>query len=282
MNRQPPFYFFGILAGLLVFMAPLSLAARQSSSEQPAQSSQWQSAGATASNLSPKEMQEERARIQMAEKRYDAAIQGYLDLLKSDPKNAGFMNMIGIAYLNLANYDQAKKYFLRAAKADKKNASAVNNLGMVYYHQKDFRRAIREYQRAISIDPGQAGAHANLGFAYYNSNKFPEAAAEFQKALEIDSTIFERSDRAGNTVQDRSVSNHGLFFFTMAKVYAAKGDAAHCAEYLSKSLDEGYKDIAKVATDPAFMSVIDDPKVQAVLARVLPAEQKGSTTSPGA
>lgn len=282
MKEQPPLYFFRILAGLLAFAAPLCLAARQSASEQASKPSQTQSGSAASASLSPREMQEERARIQMAEKRYDAAIQGYLDLLKSDPKNASYMNMIGIAYLDLANYDQAKKYFSRAAKADKKNASAVNNLGMVYYHQKDFRRAIREYQRAVSIDPNQAGAHSNLGFAYYNSNKFPEAAIEFQKALDIDPGVFERNDRAGSTVQDRSVSNHGLFFFTMAKVYAGKGDAAHCAEYLRKSLDEGYKDVAKAATDPAFKGVIDDPVVQAVLARILPAEQKGSATRPGA
>ena len=88
--------------------------------------------------LGPKEMQEERAKVQMAEKRYEAAIQSYQDLLKADPKNAIFMNMIGIAYLDLSNYDQAKKYFARASKADKKYSSAVNNLGMVYYHQKEF------------------------------------------------------------------------------------------------------------------------------------------------
>jgi tetratricopeptide (TPR) repeat protein len=232
--------------------------------------------------LSPKQMQEERAKVQMAEKRYDAAIQSYQDLLKSDPKNAVFMNMIGIAYLDLSNYDQSKKYFLRATKADKKYSSAVNNLGMVYYHQKNFRGAIREYQRAVAIDPGQAGTHSNLGFAYYNTNKYPEAAAEFQKALDLDPTIFERNDRAGAMVQDRSVSNHGLFFFTMAKVYAQKLDAVHCAEYLRKSLDEGYKDIAKAATDPAFKDVINDPLVQEVMVRVVPAEQKGSVTHPGA
>jgi tetratricopeptide (TPR) repeat protein len=227
-------------------------------------------------------MQEERARIQIAEKRYEAAIQTYEDLLKDDSKNAVFLNMIGIAYLDLSNFNQAKKYFLRASKADKKYSSAVNNLGMVYYHQKDFRRAIREYQRAAAIDPNQAATHANLGFAFYNSNKYPEAAAEFQKAIEIDPRIFERNDRAGTVVQDRSVSNHGLFFFTMAKVYAQKGDATHCAEYLRKSLDEGYKDVGKAATDPAFKDVINDPVVQAVLLRVIPAEQKGSATHPGA
>ena len=231
--------------------------------------------------LTGKEAQEERGKIQIAEKRYDAAIQTYLDLLKADPKNAPYMNMIGIAYLDLSNFDQARRYFARAVKTDKKFSSAINNLGMVYYQQKNFRAAIRQYQKAETIDPNLAGTHANLGFAYYNTNKYPEAAAEFQKALELDPRIFERSDRAGTMVQDRSVANHGLFFFTMAKVYAQKRDAMHCAEYLRKSLDEGYKDIAKAATDPAFKDVINDPDVQAVLVRATPPDQKASATHPG-
>src|SRR5260370_14017965 len=49
----------------------------------------------------------DRAKILMAEKRYHAGILAYEDLLKSETKNALFMNMIGIAYLNLSNYAQA-------------------------------------------------------------------------------------------------------------------------------------------------------------------------------
>jgi tetratricopeptide (TPR) repeat protein len=255
-----------IFSGLFLFAAPFYLTAQQ-----PAPAA-----------LTPKQMQEERAKVQMAEKRYEAAIDSYQDLLRTDPKNAIYMNMIGIAYLDLNNYEQAKKFFARSSKADKKYSSAINNLGMVYYHQKNFRGAIREYVRAVKIDPDQAGTHSNLGFAYYNTNKFPEAAAEFQKALELDPKIFERNDRAGAMVQDRSVINHGLFFFMMAKVYAQKGDAAHCAEYLRKSLDEGYKEIGKAATDPAFKDVINDPVVQDVLLRIAPPEQKSSATHPGA
>jgi tetratricopeptide (TPR) repeat protein len=262
MTWKPPCWIF---LGLFLFAATPYLGAQQ-----PAPAA-----------LSPQQMQEERAKVQMAEKRYEAAIQSYQDLLKADPKNAVFMNMIGIAYLDLSNYDQAKRYFARAAKADKKYSSAVNNLGMVYYHQKNFRGAIRQYQRAVTIDPDSAGTHSNLGFAYYNTNKYPEAAGEFQRALELDPTIFERNDRAGAMVQDRSVTNHGLFFFMMAKVYAQKRDATHCAEYLRKSLDEGYKDVGKATTDPAFKDVVNDPVVQAVLVRVVPAEQKGAATHPG-
>ena len=267
-------------AAIVFFASSMQLVARPSARAQSTPSSQ--SVGGPASSLTPTEMEVERARVQMAEKRFDAAIQTYQELLKADPKNASYMNMIGIAYLDLNKYDSAKKYFIRAAKADKKNSNAVNNLGMVYYHQKDFRHAIREYQRAIAIDPGQAGPHANLGFAFYNTNKFPEAAVQFQKALDIEPLIFERNDKVGTSVQDRSVSNHGLFFFTMARVYAQKKDAEHCAQYLRKSLDEGYKDVGKAATDPGFKDVVDDPLVQAVLVRAAKPEQNSAASQPGA
>jgi Tfp pilus assembly protein PilF len=224
----------------------------------------------------------ERAKILMAEKRYEAGIHAYEDLLKSEPKNAVFMNMIGIAYLNLSNFSQAKKSFERAVKADKTYSSAVNNLGMVWYQQKNYRRAIREYQRAVVIDPGQAGTHANLGYAYYKTKKYQEAAGEFRMALEIDPHTFEHNDRSGTMMQDRTVENHGLFFFMMAKEYAQAGDAEHCAEYLRKSFDEKYKDIAKAKTDPAFKKVLNDPTVQGVLLLIAPGDTKTSATAPGA
>ena len=69
-------------------------------------------------------MEEERAKVQMAEKRYERPFRRYQDLLKADPKNAVFMNMIGIAYLDLSNYDQAKKYFASARPRPTRNIRA--------------------------------------------------------------------------------------------------------------------------------------------------------------
>jgi tetratricopeptide (TPR) repeat protein len=265
-----------------IFAVTPRLYAQQPATNSPASGSPSSAGTEVRPALSARETEIERAKIFMAEKRYDAGIHAYEDLLKSEPKNAVFMNMIGIAYLNVANYGQAKKYFERAAKADKTYPSAVNNLGMVYYQQKNYRRAIREYQRAVAIDTSQSGTHANLGYAYYKTKKYAEAAAEFHKALEIDPRTFEHNERVGTMMQDRSVENHGLFFFMMAKEYAQMGDAEHCADYLRKSLDEGYKDVVKAKTDPAFKKVLDDPTVQGVLLLIPPGNAKTSATSPGA
>jgi len=272
----------GVTLSFSIFAFLPGLNAQQPAASSPAAISTVQENADGRPPQSAREVAIERARILMAEKRYDAGIKAYEDLLKNEPKNALFMNMIGIAYLNMGNFQMARKNFERASKTDKTYASAVNNLGMVWYQQKNYRRAIREYQRAVVIDPAQGGTHANLGYAYYKTKKYAEAAAEFRKALEIDPHTFDHNERVGTMMQDRSVENKGLFFFMMAKEYAQMGDAEHAADYLRKSLDEGYKDVAKARSDPAFKKVLDDPAVQGVLLRASPGNEKAAASSPGA
>ncbi|HTU34022.1 MAG TPA: hypothetical protein VMF66_09495, partial [Candidatus Acidoferrum sp.] len=50
-----------------------------------------------------------------------------------------------------------------------------------------------------------------------------------------------------------------------AKSYAMAGDAEHAAHFLKLSRDDGYKEFASAAKDPAFAKVIKDPRVQQVL-----------------
>ena len=105
MNRKPPHW---ILMGLLLSSATLPCAAQQPTTGAPENSTKVMTVGPAPVTLTPKQMQEERAKVLMAEKRYEAAIDAYQDLLKVEPKNALFMNMIGIAYLDLGNFEQPR------------------------------------------------------------------------------------------------------------------------------------------------------------------------------
>jgi hypothetical protein len=96
----------------------------------------------------------------------------------------------------------------------------------------------------------------------------PEAEQSFRRALLMDPFVFQQNDRTGSVLQDRSVTDRGLFAFTMAKSYAGTGDAAHTATYLRRALDEGYAKMAEVYTDPNFTAVLADPEVQAVLSLI--------------
>ena len=56
----------------------------------------------------------------------------------------------------------------------------------------------------------------------------------------------------------------------LAKNYSHTGHATNCPLYLRRAAGEGYKEVAKVRTDPAFAKVIADPDIKALLDEISP------------
>jgi len=215
--------------------------------------------------LEPRQREELRGDVLVARKLYPEAIAVYEKLLREDSRNAVLLNKIGIAYHQQMMLAQAKRYYERAIKADKTYASAVNNLGTVEYHRHKYRQAIRVYRKALALSPYLSATYSNLGYAYFAQKKYEDALVAFRHALELDPMVFDRRDSAGAVLQDRSVADHGFFYFFLAKSFATLGNAERCAYYLRKARDEGYKNFAAAEKDPAFAAVIKDPQVQQVL-----------------
>jgi tetratricopeptide (TPR) repeat protein len=222
----------------------------------------------------PQQIEETRAQILVAEKRYDEAIQAYQKLLVEQPGNARFANMMGVAYQQLGDLGKARKAYERATRSDASFGDPYNNIGTTWYQEKKFRKAVRAYLKALQVDPNLSAAYANLGFAYFSDNKYPQAVDAFNRALSLDPGALDAGGRGGSVLQDHTVSDHGMFYFLLAKTYAERGDAANCAQDLQKAFDEGYADIAKVKTDPSFAKVIADPDVQAILQRASPSADR--------
>jgi tetratricopeptide (TPR) repeat protein len=213
----------------------------------------------------PREDEELRADILMARKQYSEASAIYTKLLRQEPGNAVLLNKLGVAYHQEGKLDLAKRYYERSSKADRTYANAVNNVGTIYYQRKKYRKAIQNYQKALALNPDMATVHSNLGYAYFADKRYEEALDSFHRALGLDSTIFERTHSGGTLLQDRSVTDPGLFYFFLAKSFARMGDAKRCAQYLRKSRDEGYKGLAAAQKDPAFAGVLNDPEVREIL-----------------
>jgi tetratricopeptide (TPR) repeat protein len=219
------------------------------------------------------------ARTYMATKRYREAADVYEKLARANPRDPSFLNLAGIAYMQRGDLRGARRWFDRAIRLDSRFADAYNNLGATWYTEKDFKRALQYYQRAVTLQPGVAGYHTNVGYAYFSLKMIAEAEQSFRRALLMDPHIFQQNDRTGSVLQDRSVADRGLFAFTMARSYAGAGDAESCATYLRRALDEGYKDIAAVHTDPTFTAVLADPNVQTVLT-LIPVPQSRAAVPP--
>ena len=226
-----------------------------------------------------RQQQMDRASLFMARKQYADATLVYLDLTKKYPHDSSFWNFLGIAYHQQGMYSQALKSYERASKVNKGSGDAWNNIGTVYYQQLKYSKAVRAYRRAIQITPENSVFYSNLGMAYLDAKKFPEALDSFHHALALNPDVFANSSGNSTVLQSRSIKDHGIFYFLLAKSFAADGNAESCANYLKKSRDEGYDDFEKAKTDPAFSKVILNTSVREALG--LPAIPAGVPKSQG-
>jgi tetratricopeptide (TPR) repeat protein len=253
---------------ILTFLVAGAIFAPQAMASSAQRNSVADKAAAAASAAEQRDTDETLARTYLATKRFAESAAVFEKLSKSNPRDPKYANYTGIAYMQDGNLKMARTWFQRATKIEPRFADAYNNLGATWYAEKNFKRALQFYQRAVMLQPGVAGYHTNVGYAYFSMKMPIEAEEAFKRALLMDPLIFQQNGRTGSVLQDRSVQDKGLFAYTMAQSYAEANDSATCAAYLRRSLDEGYKDIAKVYLDPVFAPILAEPNIQAVLALI--------------
>jgi len=206
---------------------------------------------------------EVRGDIMMARKMYRDAIDFYKP---SANKSAIMANKTGIAYHQLGDLNNAKKYYERAIKLDKLYPEAHNNLGTVHYAKKSYGNAIKSYERALALTPQAAPVWTNLGTAYFARKKYPEALEAYQTALQLDPEVFERRGSNGVMLQERSVEEKAMFYFTLAKSYAQAGDEERMLRYVRFALENGFKQRNRFLEEPEFAAFKENVEFQALLA----------------
>jgi tetratricopeptide (TPR) repeat protein len=210
---------------------------------------------------------EQLADVYMARKDYREAAETYKRLTDENPRNAVYMNKLGIALHQQAALTLALKYYEKATKIDPTYADAENNIGTIWYQRKKYGKAIKSYQRAIAVRKDMPVLYSNLGYAYFGEKKYDQSITAFHQALTLDPQFFEHNgNRTGSVLQDRSVTDRGRFYYMLAKSFAQAGNMDRCIIYLRKAKDEGYKDLMAAKTDPDFAAVLKIPAVQEILA----------------
>ena len=193
-------------------------------------------------------------------KQYMDAIDYYHAALTKDPRNATVCNKLGIAELMLQRFKEAGNNFERAIKANRNFPEAYNNLGANDYERRKYSAAIKQYKKALAIEPDSASFYLNLGAAYFARKEFEHATEAYAKAVQLDPAIFERTSHTGIAAQIASPQDRAHYDFVLAKLYAKMGDHPHSLEFLRKSMEEGYKDVKDVYTDPEFADLRKDAR----------------------
>jgi tetratricopeptide (TPR) repeat protein len=206
--------------------------------------------------------------LYMARKQYFEAAQAYKKLTDQEPKNAIYLNKLGIALHQQEALGLAMKCYERALKADPQYADAANNIGTVWYQRKRYGKAIKAYVKAIKLRDDMPVLYSNLGYAYFGDKRYEESIAAFRIALSKDPQFFEHnSSRNGSLLQDRSVSDRGRFYFLLAKSFAESGNFERAILYLRKAKDEGYANfVTDLKKDKAFTALLKNEEVQNLIA----------------
>lgn len=211
--------------------------------------------------------EEQMGDLYMVRKQFREAGELFKKLSDENPRNAVYLNKLGIAMHQQAELGEALKYYKKAVKVDPHYADAENNVGTIWYQRKKYGKAIKSYEKAIKMHSDMAVLYSNLGYAFFGEKKYEEAIAAFRQGLVLDPLLFEHNgSRNGSILQDRSVGDRGGFYYLLAKSFAEAGDLEHCILYLRKSKDEDYKDFANIKKDPAFAAALKNPEIQELLA----------------
>ena len=179
----------------------------------------------------------------------EAAISEFQKAANIDPKHGAAQLNLGFAYERANLSDEAIDAYRKSIELEPRNFYARNNLGVLYSKKGMYDQAIAEFQDALKNEPGNAMALKNLETAKKNKAGLQEREAVIARAQE--NVESKRGDPASA--------------YQLARVYATYGKKEEAIEWLGKAIQKGYKDLAYVKSDPAFVNLRDERDFQLLL-----------------
>ena len=119
-----------------------------------------------------------------SEERYEDAERMYIEVLKSDPKNADAYRGLAELFIDQKLYDQAAEtleFLLRLTGDDDR---ALGRLGQVEASRGNFQEAEARYLRSIEISANAGAYRADLGRVYLAAGEAKKAQEQFRTALQ--------------------------------------------------------------------------------------------------
>ena len=192
--------------------------------------------------------------------RYSEAAEEYKKALSVQPLDAGVHNKLGICYQYLQNDALAQREYERALELRPSYAEVWNNLGTLEQSRRRFKQAVRAYKKAIAIKPVFATAWKNIGHAYVALGRIQEAFEAYREAFRLDPAVLE-SQAIGIPATGVDVATQNYY---LAKLLALNGQNDKAIELLRRAREAGFRDFARVQSDPDFSTVVQDPRFREI------------------
>lgn len=108
-----------------------------------------------------------------------------------DPRNAGALNSLGIAYARAGRVDDALRTFNKILSTDPRDVQALENLGTVQLQRKAWPEAETAFKAVLAIAPRASRAHAGLGVIALERGQRDAAISYWQDAVAMDPRNFD-------------------------------------------------------------------------------------------
>jgi len=125
--------------------------------------------------------------------KYDQAEEAYKKVLEKDPKNAEALLLIGNCYSNRGDSEKAMEWYGQIEFEKIRDQMALFNIGSKFYSQSKYDEALKYYCRAVEIQPDFTDAIYQLGLTHLAMSNYKEAIGVFENYLKYDPD----SERAG-------------------------------------------------------------------------------------
>ena len=118
-------------------------------------------------------------------KKFDKVIEKTKVLLKKDPYQVPFYNLIGLSYRQTGKYKEAEDIFLKGLKIFSKNLSILSNLGSLYKSMIQFKKAEFYLLEALKLKNDDFNTLINYANLKRDLNQNKESILFYEKAYEI-------------------------------------------------------------------------------------------------
>ena len=204
----------------------------------------------------------ERGLVLMARGDYRRAEAEFQTAVEANPDSSRARNWLGLCYFHEKDYNRAREQFERATAADPNFAAAYNNLAGVCFVKSKFAEAEVFYKKALTLSPDLVSADYSLGTLLCNLGRAAEGSGYLARGIALDPDYLDKHTEFLTGFSSLSFDLRQTYF-AYARAFAAQGNVDKTAEYLEKAQEAGFSEWSRIAREPEFEKVRDDPKIKA-------------------
>ena len=119
------------------------------------------------------------------DKKYDAALENFLEAIELNPNSAGAYLGTGTTYSEIGKFRQAISDLNKSAELKPNSPVVYLNRGAVYADLKQYEAALEDYEKALELNPNYANAYYNRGVALYRLNRYEESIESYTRSIEL-------------------------------------------------------------------------------------------------